>query len=75
MIKIRLSRNILKGKPFYRIVAVDVRRKRGGKPLDIIGFWNPSHKSKTIDKSKLSSWIKKGAKITSAVEKLVTGQK
>ncbi len=75
MIKIRLSRNSLKRNPFYRIVVVDVRRKRGGKPLDFIGFWNPNQKSKTINKSKFSFWVKKGAKPSHAVEKLVTGQK
>lgn len=71
MIKIRLSRGGVKNKPFYRIVAIDSRRKRGGKPLDIIGYWFPSKDDVKVDSEKLKSWQDKGATITKAVSELI----
>lgn len=71
MIKIRLSRSGVRKKPFYRIVAVDERVKVKGKSLDILGFWQPAKKLKKIDTEKLNQWLKKGAKVTTAVKKLI----
>ncbi len=71
MIKIRLARGGAKNAPFYRIVAIEEGRKRGGKPLDILGYWHPKKDVKKINKEKLSNWKKRGAKTTKAVEKLI----
>jgi small subunit ribosomal protein S16 len=71
MVKIRLARYGKTNDPFYRIVAVDERKKRSGKSLEIIGFWNPRENSKKIDKKKLEKWIKNGAQISQAVKKLL----
>lgn len=72
MIKIRLARGGVKNKPFHRIVAIEESRKRGGRPLDIVGYWNPLKSDLKIDKKKLAEWIKKGAKKTAAVDKLLS---
>ena len=52
-----------KSRPFYRIVAVDERRKRTGGYLDLIGTYNPLTEPKDIkiDQTKLAEWKKKGA--------------
>lgn len=71
MVKIRLARGGTKNNPFYRIVAIDSKRKRGGKPLDIIGYWHPAKDVKKIDTKKINEWVKKGAQISGAVEKLI----
>ncbi len=71
MVKIRLARSGVKNKPFYRIVAIDSKRKRGGKPLEILGFWQPSKNLIKIDKKKVNEWVKKGAKVTEAVKELL----
>ena len=71
MVKIRLSKQGVKKKPFYRIVAVDERRKMGGKPLDILGYWNPVKDELKIDKKKLEDWLGKGAQLTTGTRKLV----
>ena len=71
MIKIRLARHGKRNAPFYRIVAIENRTKREGRPLEIIGFFNPSKKELKIDKKKLTSWLEKGAKMSKTVEKLV----
>jgi len=71
MIKIRLARGGVKNKPFYRIVAIEESRKRGGRPLDVIGYWNPQKDELKIEKDKLKEWVDKGAQKTAAVEKLL----
>ncbi len=71
MIKIRLARGGKKNQPFYRIVAIEHSRKRGGKPLDILGYWHPAKEKVSIDKDKLKNWIEKGAKTTKAIDALM----
>lgn len=71
MIKIRLARGGKKNQPFYRIVAIEHTRKRGGKPLDVLGFWNPAKEDVKIDKEKLKNWLDKGAKTSNAVDELI----
>jgi small subunit ribosomal protein S16 len=71
MVKIRLSRQGVKDKLFYRIVVVDKKKKRGGQALDIIGYWNPIKDEKKLDKEKIRFWKEKGALVTKAVEKLL----
>jgi len=71
MVKIRLSRGGVRNNPFYRIVAIDERKSTKGKVLDIVGNWHPAKKTLKVDKKILDKWVKVGAKITPAVEKLL----
>lgn len=71
MVKIRLQRLGKKNSPFYKIVAIEQTKKREGEPLDVIGFWYPEKDDKKIDKKKIDAWVKKGAKITPGVKKLL----
>jgi len=73
MIKIRLSRGGVRNKPVYRVVATDHRAKNKGKFLEVLGYWYPSKKIFKINKEKLEKWLKNGAKVTQAVEKLIKG--
>lgn len=73
MIKIRLSRTGARNKPFYRIIAIDERKKGSGVALDILGYWSPGGKIKSIDKTKIKGWLGKGAQISPAVAKLIKG--
>ena len=41
MVKIRLLRAGAKKRPFYRIVAMDERRKRDGRALEFLGTYDP----------------------------------
>lgn len=71
MVKIRLSRSGVRNNPCYRIVAIDERKGPKGKFLDIVGNWHPAKKSLKINKEILAKWVKVGAKISPAVEKLL----
>lgn len=74
MVKIRLTRAGSKNKTFYRIVAADVRSPRDGKFLDILGYYDPTKKPNIVklDREKFDSWIQKGAKVTSRVNRIVS---
>lgn len=52
-----------KKRPFFRIVAIDERKKRKGAYLDLIGTYNPLTEPKEIriDQNKVEEWKKKGA--------------
>ena len=41
MIKLRLKKYGRKGQPCYRIVAMDSRKKRDGRAIEELGFYNP----------------------------------
>ena len=50
-------------RPFYRVVAVDERKKRTGEYLELLGTYNPLTEPKEIilKQDKIDEWIKKGA--------------
>lgn len=62
-VKIRLMRIGTNRQPFYRVVAVDERKKRTGGYLELLGTYNPLSEPKEInlDQGKIDAWIKKGA--------------
>lgn len=73
MVKIRLQRVGAKKAPFYHIVVADSRRARDGKIIEQIGTYNPMTEPSTIvlDKEKVETWIKNGAKPTDTVKALI----
>jgi small subunit ribosomal protein S16 len=62
-VKLRLMRLGRKGQPFYRIVAVDSRKRRDGAYLDKIGHYNPKTRPAEIvlDAEKALKWLGHGA--------------
>ncbi|MGI6360188.1 MAG: 30S ribosomal protein S16 [Acholeplasmatales bacterium] len=72
MVKLRLQRFGSKKRPFYRIVAADVKAPRDGKFLDVIGTYDPLTEPATvkIDKEKALKWLNDGAKATDTVKSL-----
>lgn len=74
-VHIRLSRWGSKKRPFYRVVAADVRTPRDGKFLDIVGTYDPSKENEaekcTWKQDRLDYWLSKGAKPSETVAKLI----
>lgn len=72
-VKIRLTRIGKKNSPKYRIVVTDEKRKRDGKYIEKIGFYDPIPEPYVlkIDKEKLNNWLKKGAQPSEGVRKLL----
>ncbi len=74
-VKIRLRRVGKKKQPYYRIVVTDVRSPRDGRFIETIGYYHPlvtdDEKKVKISKEKLENWLKKGAKPSDSVKKLI----
>lgn len=75
-VKIRLSRIGKKNAPFYRIVAVDSRKKRDGAFLEDLGTYD-GLKSKlvTYNEPRVKHWISLGAVPTDTVKKIAKKHK
>lgn len=70
-VKIRFSRIGKKNAPFYRIVAIDSRRQRDGKSLEILGTYNPL-KGEIIQfhEEQINAWVAQGAIMSDAVKRV-----
>ncbi len=73
MVKLRLKRMGRKNIPFYRVVAVDSRKKRDGAYIEALGFYSPkSDDAKVkIDQDVALKWLKLGAQPTDTVRSLL----
>lgn len=73
-VKIRLQRHGKKGKPFYWIVAADVRSKRDGRYLEKLGTYNPNTNPATIDLNIDGSvqWLDNGAQPTETARRILS---
>lgn len=73
MVKIRLQRAGAKKAPFYHIVIADSRCPRDGKIIEQIGTYDPmTNPAKiVVDKEKLATWVKNGAKPTESVKAIL----
>jgi small subunit ribosomal protein S16 len=60
-------------RPAYRVIAIDKRRSRDGRALEILGFYDPLTEPATvqIDRAKIQEWIGKGAQPSETVVKLM----
>jgi small subunit ribosomal protein S16 len=60
-------------RPSYRVVAIDSRRPRDGRALEILGFYDPLTKPATvqINAERLAVWVGKGATPSDTVAKLI----
>ena len=71
-VKIRLSRIGKKGRPYWRIIAVDSRKKRDGAFLDDLGTYDPiKHEVIQISTERINNWVAQGAECSPAVVKLM----
>ena len=70
-VAIRFSRFGRKHAPVYRIIAIDSRKPRQGRPLQWLGFYNPISKEVNLDAPNIKKWIATGAQPSEAVTKLL----
>lgn len=77
MVRIRLQRFGRRGRPFYRIVAIDQRKRRQGKPLEFLGTYDPFADpiAISIDRERFDAWIARGATPSLPVRMIVLGEK
>ncbi|HOW38747.1 MAG TPA: 30S ribosomal protein S16 [Candidatus Izemoplasmatales bacterium] len=72
MVKLRLQRFGTTKKPFYRLVAADSHKRRDGRYLEIVGFYDPTKEPAfvDIDRELALKWLNQGAQPTDTVKNL-----
>ena len=70
-VKIRLARIGKKHAPFYRVVAIDSRKKRNGEYLQDLGTYDALGSTLVrFDAQGIDSWVAKGAVVVDSVKRL-----
>ena len=71
MIKLRLKRFGKKRAASYRIVAINSRDRRDGRPLEELGFYNPINDEINLKTEAIVKRLKDGAQPTDTVRRLL----
>ena len=71
-VKIRLKRMGRKKRPFYRLVAIDSKKRRDGLEVERLGWYNPVVKdfSCNMDEERVLYWLGQGAQPSETVSGL-----
>lgn len=70
-VAIRFTRMGRKKLPFYRIVAIDSRKRRDGAPLEYLGWYDPMKKEANLNAPAIRKWLSVGAKPSDTVSGLL----
>jgi len=72
-VRIRLARVGATKRPSYRVVAIDSRRSRDGRALEILGFYDPLSDPATVqvDAERFAAWVGKGALPSATVARIM----
>jgi small subunit ribosomal protein S16 len=74
-VKLRLKRMGSTHRPFYRIVSIDIRKKRDGAVIEEIGTFNPILKDEaqqvTVKADRAEYWLSVGAQPSDTVATLL----
>lgn len=73
MVTIRLRREGIRNRAFYRIVVLDHRKRRDGSFIDILGYYDPhiGVDDAVIDLAKVDAWVAKGSQMSDTVKSIV----
>jgi len=74
VLMIRLSRTGARKQPHYRVVVIEKERARNGRPVEIVGTYNPRTSPASIElkRERIEYWISKGAQMSDRVSKIVS---
>ena len=69
---IRLSRTGARKQPHYRVVVIEKARARNGRPVEVVGTYNPrGAQEMELKRERIAYWVSKGAKMSERVSKLM----
>jgi small subunit ribosomal protein S16 len=73
VLMIRLSRTGARKQPHYRVVVIEKERARNGRPVEVVGTYNPRTNPASIElkRERIDYWVSKGAKLSDRVGKIV----
>ena len=74
VLMIRLSRTGARKQPQYRVVVIEKERARNGRPVEIVGTYNPRTSPASIElkRERIDYWVSKGARMSDRVSKIVS---
>ena len=74
MLMIRLARMGARKQPHYRIVVIEKARARNGRPVEVVGTYNPRTNPASIElkRERIEYWVSKGAQMSDRVSKIVS---
>ena len=76
MLVIRLIRTGKKHQPFFRVIVCDKKNPpRGGRFVEILGFFNPLTKEKNFKAERIQYWISVGAQPSDTVRNFLVKEK
>jgi small subunit ribosomal protein S16 len=73
VLMIRLARFGARKQPYYRVVVIEKERARNGRPVEVVGTYNPRTNPATCDlkRERIEHWVSKGAQLSDRVRKLL----
>lgn len=71
MLKIRLKRLGRKKQPRYRLIVIDSKKRRDGRALEEVGFYNPLNKEIKLQLMQIQNHIRNGAQMSNTVRNIV----
>ena len=73
MLMIRLARVGARKQPYYRVVVIEKERARNGRPVEVVGTYNPRTNPASVEfiRERVDYWISKGAKASDTVTRLL----
>lgn len=74
MLMIRLSRTGARKQPYYRVVVIEKERARNGRPVEIVGTYNPRTNPASVElkRERIEYWVSKGAQLSDRVRKILS---
>jgi small subunit ribosomal protein S16 len=72
VLTIRLARTGARKQPHYRVVVIEKERARNGRPVEVVGTYNPRGRTPALDlkRDRIDYWVSKGAQMSERVNKL-----
>jgi small subunit ribosomal protein S16 len=74
VLMIRLSRTGARKQPYYRVVVIEKERARNGRPVEIVGTYNPRTNPASVElkRERIEYWVSKGAQLSDRVSKILS---
>ena len=71
---IRLARTGARKQPHYRVVVIEKERARNGRPVEVVGTYNPRTNPATVElkRERVEYWVSQGARMSDRVSKIVS---
>src|SRR5205814_4734632 len=73
VLMIRLARVGARKQPHYRVVVIEKARARNGRPVEIVGTYNPRTNPASVElkRDRIDYWQSKGAQVSERVGKIL----